>query len=718
MGAGSRGAWGVGVLLACLLGSLAVGATSASASGDPPSDLATSSVRSPIAGDAFTFVMTDRYRDGNPANNTGGLTGDYRVTGYLPESDAYFHGGDFAGLTGNCDQQDPSDHGLARLKRMGFTAVWLTPPFVNRAVQGSSAGYHGYWFLDITRPDPHLGTEAEFAALMACARKLGMKVFLDVVVNHTADVITPQVGFTSYIPIEAKPYRTAAGKAFDPWAYARGTSFPALRPKVSFAYVPNVPAALAAAKVPAVLNEAIRYHNRGDIDWGSCVGRCEMDGDFAGLDDLMTEDWTVVQALAQAYGSWIAKYQVDGFRIDTAKHVDPAFFSRWLPLIDSAAVAAGKPGLPTFAEIWLESPVALADQMLDRQLPSVLDFPTQQAMRGFVTGRRTGGALALHFDEDDRYTSATTNAYGLATFLGNHDMGRIGYFLTTDTRAEGSALLERDLLAHDLLLLTRGVPIVMYGDEVGMTGSGDGRDRQARQDMFPTAVTAWQGQERIGGPPIGTGSSFAQTSEIQARLRTLNDLRSRYPALASGAQVTRYGQGGVFAVSRLDATQRREFVVAFNASDEPASVSVPTATPDTTWQSLTDDARFRSGPGGELALVLPARSTLVLRAEGQLPVPPAPQVSVSVDEDFASGTYLLTAQVPGSDLGTVTFVSRPTGSSQWTVLGADDARAYRFYLDPGRLGAGRRIQVAAILTDSLGQRAVSKPVNLTLKPLF
>jgi hypothetical protein len=142
---------------------------------DSLTTLATPSVRSSIASDSFYFVMTDRYRDGQPSNNEGGVTGGLEQTGYEPASDAYFHGGDLAGLTGRCDVNDPSDDGLARLKRLGFTAVWITPPFVQRTVQGSSAAYHGYWFLDITRPDPHLGTEAEFAAFTACAKRLGIK---------------------------------------------------------------------------------------------------------------------------------------------------------------------------------------------------------------------------------------------------------------------------------------------------------------------------------------------------------------------------------------------------------------------------------------------------------------------------------------------------------------------------------------------------------------
>lgn len=709
---------GLVVLLLGLGLSAGAGAAAAADGPGPSASLAAAPVRSPIASDAFYFVMTDRYRDGDPGNNSGGIAGDYRKTGYLPVSDAYYHGGDLAGLTGNCDVSDPADDGLARIKRLGFTSVWITPPFVNRPVQGSSASYHGYWFLDITRPDPHLGTQEQFAAFMACARTLGIKVFLDVVVNHTADVISFQGGSTGYVPISAKPYRTAAGKAFNPWLFTSGTSFPALSRKRSFAHVPYVDPGFAGAKAPGVLNQVTRYHNRGDIDWGTCTGRCEMDGDFAGLDDLMTEDWTVVQALAQAYGSWITAYGIDGFRLDTAKHVDPFFFGRWLPLINATAASAGKPGFTSFGEVWLDSPAQLAEQMLDRQLPSVLDFPYQKAMRGFVTGRTTGGALALFFDGDDYYTSPSTNAYGLTTFLGNHDMGRIGFFLSSDTSAEGTALLERDLLAHDMLMLTRGVPVVYYGDEVGMTGSGDGRDRQARQDMFPTQVFPWQGQERIGGQPIGTGSSFGESSAIEARIRALNALRAQYPVLASGAQITRYGQGSVFASSRIDAADRREYLVAFNAGDAASTVTIPTSTPGSAWEPLLGGSAAASDGSGAVVLRIAPRGTVVLRAASTLPIPAAPSVSVAIEDDPASGTYLATASVPGPDPAVVTFTWRTAGSATWSVLGTDDARPFRISLDPDRLGRGSSIEVAAIATGSSGLRAVSAPQALTLKPLF
>ncbi len=656
--------------------------------------------------------MTDRYSDGDPANNEGGATGPLKVTGYEPASDAYYHGGDLAGLVGRCDAADPGDTGLGRIRRLGFTAVWITPPFVQRTVQGSSAAYHGYWFLDITKPDPHLGTEAEFATFMTCAKRLGLKVFLDIVVNHTADVISYPQG-PAYVPLARRPYRTATGRPFNPWAYTSGSSFPRLAPRRSFAKTPTVDPAYANAKAPAILNDVTRYHNRGDIAWGSCVGRCEMDGDFSGLDDMMTEDAAVVRALADAYGAWIAKYGIDGFRIDTARHVDPYFFGRWLPLVQQTANAAGKPGFTSFGEAYLSDSAQLSDLMLRRQLPSVLDFPYQDTVRRFASDQATGGSLAALFGDDDYYTSAATNAYGLTTFLGNHDMGRIGFFLSTGTSAEGQPLLERDLLAHDLLYLTRGVPVVYYGDEVGMTGSGDGRDKNARQDMFPTQVADWKTQERIGGAAVGDGSSLTGSTPIEARLAALARLRAENPALATGAQITRYGEGTVFAASRIDAAARTEYVVAFNTGDSAETAVIPTSTPSSGWSALLGGSAAMTDATGRMTVTLPPRSSLVLKAHTGLPVPGAPQVSLRVGKDAITGKYRLTAAVPGADPSTVTFVMRRSGAAAWTVLGTDDARPFRVFVPPAK---GAPIEVAAVVKDSAGQAASAAAQRISIAP--
>ena len=129
------------------------------------------------------FLLPDRFENGDPSNDRGGLTGDRLTTGFDPTSKGFYHGGDLKGLISR----------LGYIQGLGATAVWVTPIFKNKAVQGppghESAGYHGYWITDFTQVDPHFGTNADFKALVDAAHARGMKFYMDIVVNHTADVI-------------------------------------------------------------------------------------------------------------------------------------------------------------------------------------------------------------------------------------------------------------------------------------------------------------------------------------------------------------------------------------------------------------------------------------------------------------------------------------------------------------------------------------------------
>ncbi len=145
------------------------------------------------------FVLPDRFENGNPANDRGGLKGDRLKHGFDPTSKAFFHGGDLQGLTARLDY----------IQALGATAVWLTPVFKNKPVQGGpgqeSSGYHGYWITDFTTVDPHLGDEAQMQAFVRAAHARGMKVYLDIIANHTADVIAYRE-----CPTDRCPYRSRA----------------------------------------------------------------------------------------------------------------------------------------------------------------------------------------------------------------------------------------------------------------------------------------------------------------------------------------------------------------------------------------------------------------------------------------------------------------------------------------------------------------------------
>ena len=351
------------------LAAIALAGGAGSATPGLPVSLSQPPAQSSLASQRIYFVMPDRYANGSTANDQGGLAGPRARTGFDPTDPAYYHGGDLAGLSAN----------LQRVKDLGFTALWLTPVLKQDPVENGSAAYHGYWGLDFTTVDPHLGSDQDFADLVAKAHGLGLKVYLDVVVNHTADIV--QLTGTSYTDA---PYRDCHGKTFNPARFVTGT-FPCLKASL----MPRVPFVLAgdrARKKPAWLNDPLNYHDRGNIDFGSCSQACFEQGDFFGLDDLFTEKPNVQNGLAQIYASWITRFKVDGFRVDTAKHVNAAFFRLWVPKIRAAARAAGSSDFPIFGEVTLNDAVDLSVYVRDRGLPQVLDFPFQEVATGYASG--------------------------------------------------------------------------------------------------------------------------------------------------------------------------------------------------------------------------------------------------------------------------------------------------------------------------------------------
>ena len=219
--------------------------------------------------------------------------------GFDPTNKGFYQGGDLKGLLDKIDY----------IQGLGTTSIWLTPSFKNKAVQledGPSAGYHGYWVTDFTQIDPHLGTNDELATLVDAAHARGMKVYFDIITNHTADVIGYEEGArTAYVPKDVEPYRTASGTPFDDRDYAGTDSFPPLSPTTSFPYTPVLEPGEENLKVPAWLNDVTLYHNRGNTTF---VDEDSYYGDFFGLDDLFTEHPTVVDGMIDIYKTWIRRH--------------------------------------------------------------------------------------------------------------------------------------------------------------------------------------------------------------------------------------------------------------------------------------------------------------------------------------------------------------------------------------------------------------------------
>ena len=149
------------------------------------------------------FMLPDRFENGDPTNDKGGFKGDRLTHGFDPAHKGFFHGGDLKGLIARLDY----------IQGLGATAIWLGPIYKNKPVQGGpgqeSAGYHGYWITDFTQVDPHFGTNAEMKAFVDAAHARGIKVYLDIITNHTADVIQYRD-----CPVSAFAYRSRASYPF------------------------------------------------------------------------------------------------------------------------------------------------------------------------------------------------------------------------------------------------------------------------------------------------------------------------------------------------------------------------------------------------------------------------------------------------------------------------------------------------------------------------
>ena len=280
-------------------------------------------IERPIRDDVIYFVLLDRFSNAITGNDTGGYGGDKNIHGFDPIHKGYYHGGDLKGLIARLDY----------LKGMGITAIWMGPIFKNKPVQGDSAGYHGYWTTDFTKVDPHFGSNEDLKALVEQAHQRGIKIFFDIVVNHTADVIKyRQVnepppegnekegsgGPNTYRSKAGYPYTTMGGVDGPP--INEGFQGDSIQTKENFAkltdprwaYAPYVPEQEKDVKVPAWLNDPIYYHNRGESTFS---GENSQYGDFFGLDDLFTENPKVVEGM-----------------IEILKYLDPRIQDRRVPV--------------------------------------------------------------------------------------------------------------------------------------------------------------------------------------------------------------------------------------------------------------------------------------------------------------------------------------------------------------------------------------------------
>ncbi|MFJ3170473.1 pullulanase-type alpha-1,6-glucosidase [Streptomyces roseus] len=665
----------------------------------PPSDakLAAEPARHDLTRDQFYFVLPDRFANGDPRNDTGGLTGSRLETGLDPTDKGFYQGGDLKGLTDRLDY----------IKGLGTTAIWMAPIFKNQPVQGKgagevSAGYHGYWITDFTQVDPHFGTNADLERLIDKAHAKGMKVFFDVITNHTADVVDYREQSYSYLSKGAFPYLTKDGVPFEDSDYADGKrTFPRVDTG-SFPRTPFVPDAKKNLKAPAWLNDPTMYHNRGDSTF---AGESSDQGDFFGLDDLWTERPEVVSGMEKIYEKWVKDFSIDGFRIDTVKHVNTGFWTQWATALDKYAAQRGRKNFFMFGEVYSADTAVTSPYVTQGRLDATLDFPLQDAIRAYASQGAGAPRLGSVLADDYRYTTDKANAYEQVTFLGNHDMGRFGTFLKQDRPGAGEQeLLDRYRLANELMFFSRGNPVVYSGDEQGFTGAGG--DKDARQPLFATKIADYLDDDQLGTVRTHASDAYDPGHPLYQQISALSKLTKEHPALRDGVQSERLADGSVYAFARTDTRSRTEYLVAANNAAEARTVELD-APAGAQYRTLYGGtALLRASSVGKLTVTVPALGSVVLQGAAPLAAPAAkPALTLKAPAAGAAGTVELSAEVTGGGLNRVVFAAQ-TGTGTWQVLGSADHAPYKVtqHID-ATTPAGTALRYKAVVVDASGRTA-------------
>jgi glycosidase len=457
------------------------------------------------------FIFNDRFFDGDPSNNN---SESGHGSPYAPSDSRGINGGDLKGIEKKMDY----------IKSLGATAIWITPIPLN--VGGNSA-YHGYGAQDFNALAPHWGTMTDLSNMVTAAHARGMKVCLDIVCNHSGDLIgSSDSGYPNY---KAPPagynmrYNNSGNQHAPPFNITNA-----------------VPAAFTSI-----------FHTNGNI--GTFTDPEQILGELSSLDDFATETTYVRTNMVNVYTNWVGRADFDGFRIDTVKHVEHGFWEYWCPQLHQFATSIGKSNFFMFGEIFdgTESKVGSYTGTKNGgnfQLDSVLDYPLYFTVNSvFATASGNTQQIENHYNAIA--ANYDSNAwYRLVTFLDNHDNPR---FLSSGNANDNT---NRLAVALEFLYTSRGVPCLYYGTEQAFDGGGDPNNRE---DMF-------DGQFEQG-PSIG--DNFNETHPLFRLVAMLNNFRRLYPSLRRGVHNNRWntpGGPGLFAYSRVYSNE--EVFVVFNTA--------------------------------------------------------------------------------------------------------------------------------------------------------
>ncbi|MBR4026040.1 MAG: hypothetical protein IKJ01_00595, partial [Lachnospiraceae bacterium] len=360
------------------------------------------------------FAVTDRFFDGNTTNNDG-----VNKNGTLS-----YHGGDFAGLTEKINY----------LYDLGVNTIWLTPIVENSDTtyqddnvgKIDSTGYHGYWTSDFTKLNPHLGTETEFKALIEAAHAKGMKVMVDVVLNHAG--YGTEKTFNSIIAV--KETTDMNGKPV------------------------------------TIYKDMLRDESN------TVVGDMQLDG-LSGLPDFVTEDPEVRAKIIEWQTTWMTEYAIDYYRVDTVKHVDNTTWSEFKNELTKI-----NQDFKLIGEYYDAGYLNDYDQLDSGKMDSVLDFHFNDILTNLASENLSAIEDALL-----QRNGLLTNTATLGSFLSSHDENGFLYDLINKHGEDAEWAKNLMKVAATYQITAKGQPVIYYGEEIGLTGANNYPKQDNRYDF-------------------------------------------------------------------------------------------------------------------------------------------------------------------------------------------------------------------------------------------
>ncbi len=526
------------------------------------------------------FVMTDRFVDGYSGNNN--IYGDeYRApNNSSDEALRYYNGGDFKGLIDNLDY----------IKSMGFNAIWITPVvkqppgrYVNSGQTYDAAGYHGYWGYDFDSIDPHLESPgATFSNLIAEAHARGIKVILDIVVNHGhgGDAHPSVQWYNDRLKVKLDGQWWTYGQATDPY-----------------------------------------YNNTNGVSdiWENAPGFFTYGGGYTLLDllDFNERDPRTRQHLINVYKKFI-DMGVDGFRIDTVAYMRKQWWGIFADAIWDYAASKGKPWFLQVGEAWVATRSDALDyskyssrkafSLLDLH-GSCMDFPGQA--KSVFAGSSGFEQMANIMSSDN---SGGIDPTFLGTFVDNHDKPRFpgGY-------ADDGTKVKIWKNALNWYFLARGIPIVYYGTE--LDGTQDHINDHGQGEPFNRMF--------IGQSKINNVRNNPDNYPIYRHLQLLNTIRENEISIRRGSQINIHLSGNI-------AVFKREYItsvsyVFLNKGDSSANynINLPSGNYIQVTPSGPNTLSTNTLSGGSVNVSIPANSFTIIVYKY-----PAPANSVSVIGDY------------------------------------------------------------------------------------